>query len=216
MLILPMPILPMLGPMAHRIVLLCDSDDPSPLRDAARPFWPQAASVRGVTGDGWRGLGFTLAEPPVEAFDDLAAPETQSRSTRPEGVDVIALTPRLSARGPGLIVSDVDSTVTRTEGIDLLAEAAGCVDRVAEVTARAMAGELDFAESLTERVALLEGPARGGPGRGLRRGPGDRRRPGTHRPRAPGRMPVRPGERRVHSHGRPAGRRTRGRRLHRQ
>lgn len=140
--------------MAHRIVLLCDSDDPSPLRAASRPLWPRTAAVRGTSGSGWRGLGFTVVERPADTIDDLLSLEAQPQ---PEGVDIIELTPRLSAHGPGLIVSDVDSTVTRTEGIDLLAETAGCVDRVAEVTARAMAGELDFARSLTERVALLEG-----------------------------------------------------------
>lgn len=137
--------------MAYRIVLLCALDDPSPLRTAARTFWPEAATARGISGPGWRGLVFTVARQPLENIGALAAQE------RPEGVDIIELTTRLSAHGPGLIVSDVDSTITRTEGIDLLAEAAGCADRVAEVTARAMAGELDFAESLTERVALLEG-----------------------------------------------------------
>lgn len=71
--------------------------------------------------------------------------------------DLIKLPSPLAEHGPQLIVSDVDSTITRTEGIDLLAEAAGCADRVAEVTARAMAGELDFAASLRARVALLEG-----------------------------------------------------------
>lgn len=58
---------------------------------------------------------------------------------------------------PGLLVMDVDSTLIDEEVIDLLGEAAGVGDRVAEVTARAMAGELDFAEALRARVALLKG-----------------------------------------------------------
>lgn len=52
---------------------------------------------------------------------------------------------------------DVDSTLIDEEVIDLLGEAAGAGARVAEITARAMAGELDFAEALRARVALLEG-----------------------------------------------------------
>lgn len=56
-----------------------------------------------------------------------------------------------------LVVLDVDSTLIEDEVIELLAEAAGSLDAVAEVTLRAMNGELDFAESLRERVATLEG-----------------------------------------------------------
>lgn len=57
----------------------------------------------------------------------------------------------------GLLVMDVDSTLIDEEVIDLLGEAAGVGDRVARITARAMAGELDFAEALRARVALLQG-----------------------------------------------------------
>jgi len=60
------------------------------------------------------------------------------------------------ASGP-LVVLDADSTLIREEAIELLAEAAGSLAHVTEVTERAMRGELDFAESLRERVATLEG-----------------------------------------------------------
>jgi phosphoserine phosphatase len=56
-----------------------------------------------------------------------------------------------------LLVADVDSTLTTTEGIDLLAELAGSGAQVAAITEAAMRGELDFAESLKERVATLAG-----------------------------------------------------------
>ncbi|TXK17607.1 phosphoserine phosphatase SerB [Homoserinibacter sp. GY 40078] len=56
-----------------------------------------------------------------------------------------------------LVVLDVDSTLIEDEVIELLADAAGSRDAVAEVTLRAMNGELDFAESLRERVATLAG-----------------------------------------------------------
>ena len=52
---------------------------------------------------------------------------------------------------------DVDSTLVRGEVIEMLAERAGPGERVARITARAMAGELDFAASLHERVATLAG-----------------------------------------------------------
>ncbi|RKQ94306.1 phosphoserine phosphatase [Mycolicibacterium mucogenicum 261Sha1.1M5] len=56
-----------------------------------------------------------------------------------------------------LVVLDCDSTTIQDEVIELLADAAGTRELVAEVTERAMRGELDFAESLAERVATLSG-----------------------------------------------------------
>lgn len=52
---------------------------------------------------------------------------------------------------------DVDSTLIDEEVIDELGDAAGVGERIADVTARAMNGELDFAEALHARVALLKG-----------------------------------------------------------
>ncbi|MGB3910894.1 MAG: phosphoserine phosphatase SerB [Pseudolysinimonas sp.] len=56
-----------------------------------------------------------------------------------------------------LVVLDVDSTLIENEVIELLADEAGSGDRVAEITFRAMNGELDFEQSLRERVATLAG-----------------------------------------------------------
>ena len=56
-----------------------------------------------------------------------------------------------------LLVLDVDSTLIQHEVIELLAARAGSLVQVAEITDRAMRGELDFAESLKERVATLVG-----------------------------------------------------------
>ena len=56
-----------------------------------------------------------------------------------------------------LVVLDVDSTLIENEAIELLAAEAGSLELVAAVTERAMRGELDFAESLRERVSTLAG-----------------------------------------------------------
>jgi phosphoserine phosphatase len=56
-----------------------------------------------------------------------------------------------------LFLFDVDSTLINQEVIDLLAAHAGVEPKVREITDRAMAGEIDFQESLKERVALLKG-----------------------------------------------------------
>src|SRR5437660_9248330 len=61
------------------------------------------------------------------------------------------------ARRKKLLVADMDSTMIGQECIDELADYAGLKDRVAAITARAMAGEIAFAPALRERVALLKG-----------------------------------------------------------
>ncbi len=58
-----------------------------------------------------------------------------------------------------LLVSDMDSTMISAECIDELADYAGIKADIAAITERAMAGELDFVEALTGRVALLAGLA---------------------------------------------------------
>lgn len=58
-----------------------------------------------------------------------------------------------------LLVSDMDSTMISAECIDELADYAGIKAEIAAITERAMAGELDFVEALTGRVALLAGLA---------------------------------------------------------
>jgi len=72
-----------------------------------------------------------------------------------EGVDVIAHPP--GPRDKKLLVADMDSTMIGQECIDELADYAGLKAEVAEITDRAMHGELDFASALEERVALLGG-----------------------------------------------------------
>ncbi|RUO19596.1 phosphoserine phosphatase SerB [Aliidiomarina iranensis] len=58
---------------------------------------------------------------------------------------------------PGLAVFDMDSTLIQLESIDAIAAAAGHGEAVAEITERAMRGELDFKEALYERVKMLAG-----------------------------------------------------------
>ncbi len=62
---------------------------------------------------------------------------------------------------PGVFVSDMDSTMIAAECIDELADFAGLKDQIAAITERAMQGELDFAQALTERVRLLAGLGEG-------------------------------------------------------
>lgn len=57
----------------------------------------------------------------------------------------------------GLVVMDMDSTLITIECIDEIADMLNLKPQVAAITASAMRGEIDFAESLTQRVALLAG-----------------------------------------------------------
>jgi phosphoserine phosphatase len=71
-------------------------------------------------------------------------------------IDVAVQPANLLRHGLRLIVMDVDSTLVQGEVIEMLAERAGCGEQVAQVTEAAMRGEIDFAESLAQRVALLK------------------------------------------------------------
>ena len=106
-----------------------------------------------------------MARYPVTAIDlhvsgiDTDALRTDARRRRPpaQGIDVAVQPANLQRRGMRLIVMDVDSTLIQGEVIEMLAEHAGYGNEVAEVTEAAMRGDLDFEESLRERVKLLEG-----------------------------------------------------------
>jgi phosphoserine phosphatase len=74
-----------------------------------------------------------------------------------EGIDVAVAPGGLARRGRRLVVMDVDSTFIQQEVIEMLAAHCGREAEVAAITARAMAGELDFEQSLRARVAALEG-----------------------------------------------------------
>jgi phosphoserine phosphatase len=73
-----------------------------------------------------------------------------------EGIADFALLPARNRR-KRLLVSDMDSTIIEQECLDELAAYAGLKDEIAAITARAMAGELDFEGALTERVGKLQG-----------------------------------------------------------
>ena len=72
-------------------------------------------------------------------------------------VDIAFQRDSLYRRNRRLAVFDMDSTLIEAEVIDELAKAAGVGEQVAEITERAMRGELDFSASFRERLALLKG-----------------------------------------------------------
>ena len=105
-----------------------------------------------------------IASYPVTALEFQGSGVTVDEIRRPlvdvasaHGADVAVQEAGLDRRGQYLVVMDVDSTFIQDEVIDLLAEEAGVADEVATITERAMAGVLDFEQSLRERAALLAG-----------------------------------------------------------
>ncbi|MDP9093882.1 MAG: phosphoserine phosphatase SerB [Actinomycetota bacterium] len=96
----------------------------------------------------------------VRTRDAAVLRATLVQTAEEAGVDIAVEPAGLRRRAKRLVVLDVDSTLIRDEAIDLLAQRAGASQEIAMITERAMAGELDFAESLRSRVALLAGLSR--------------------------------------------------------
>jgi phosphoserine phosphatase len=70
-------------------------------------------------------------------------------------IDVLVT--RFRGRRKAVLVADMDSTIVTSETLDEIAAEAGIKERIAEITARSMNGEIDFAAALRERVAMLKG-----------------------------------------------------------
>ena len=76
-------------------------------------------------------------------------------TAREHDVDIAVELGGLTRRAKRIVLLDMDSTLIQQEVIDLLALKAGVGDKVSQITEKAMRGELDFAQSLSQRVGLL-------------------------------------------------------------
>lgn len=99
----------------------------------------------------------TCIELEVSGADPAALRAALAADAAGLGVDVAVQPADLRRRAMRLVVMDVDSTLLQDEAIELLAAKAGSQAEVAEITAAAMRGEVDFADSLRRRVGLLAG-----------------------------------------------------------
>lgn len=104
----------------------------------------------------------TLSSRATDYFTNLNPQEEERISnlikdeiTKDTQIDVILQS--VETRSKKLVVFDMDSTLIYQEVIELIAAYANIEDKVAEITERAMNGELDFNQSLYERVKLLKG-----------------------------------------------------------
>jgi phosphoserine phosphatase len=110
--------------------------------------------IRGVADYPVTGLEMRVSVPPGVGGRLQTA---LNRVAAQEHVDVAVEDYSLALRTKRLIVFDVDSTLVQGEAIEMLAARAGAQGAVAAITDAAMRGELDFAESLEQRVATLAG-----------------------------------------------------------
>ncbi|KQB84852.1 Phosphoserine phosphatase [Corynebacterium lowii] len=100
-------------------------------------------------------LSITVADPSSGGAADLR--KALAEGTKDLGVDIAMERAGLARRSKRLVCFDCDSTLITGEVIEMLAAHAGREEEVARVTERAMRGEIDFEESLRERVAALAG-----------------------------------------------------------
>src|SRR5258707_6598692 len=87
---------------------------------------------------------------------DFAATEAAARQAIGDAAIDVIVQPTANRR-KRLLVADMESTIIEDEMLDELADFVGLRDRVADITRRAMNGELDFEAALAARVALLKG-----------------------------------------------------------
>jgi len=117
-----------------------------------------AASALGIeSSPNWLAPARACELPIGEA--NAAAAEAVLRTMLPAETD-LAVLPR-AGRRKRLLVADMDSTIITTESLDELAAHAGIKDEIARITQAAMNGEIEFADALRRRVAMLKGLERG-------------------------------------------------------
>ena len=113
--------------------------------------------IRGIADYPITGLEIMITIANPEPGGGKAMRKALAVLTTELGVDIAIERAGLLRRSKRLVIFDCDSTLITGEVIEMLAAHAGKEAEVAEVTERAMRGELDFEESLRERVATLEG-----------------------------------------------------------
>ncbi len=139
----------------HHVIVLGRPVPPDAVAGAAQAIAGVGGNIESIR---------RLSDYPVTSFE-LTVTGTEATALRTAlasvaaatGADIAVEQVGLARRGKRLIVLDVDSTLVRGEVIDELAARAGRASEVARITAAAMNGQLDFAESLRARVAALAG-----------------------------------------------------------
>lgn len=155
------------GQRRHIITLLTAKLTAGQMDSVARVCSQHGMNIDRMTRlSGRRPLGFnaTPSQPHCvemsvrgEAEDAVALREDWLQVAEEMGLDISIQEDNLYRRHRRLVAFDMDSTLIEMEVIDELARLGGCGDEVAELTERAMRGEMAFDESLRRRTAALAG-----------------------------------------------------------
>jgi phosphoserine phosphatase len=116
----------------------------------------EALRAAGAEADGHEWLAEGVAcDLPYRGIMPQTAGDAVRRALAERPLDVAAQP--VAGRRKAVLVADMDSTIVTGETLDEMADAVGLKDRIAEITRRAMNGELDFAQALRARVGMLQG-----------------------------------------------------------
>jgi phosphoserine phosphatase len=96
-----------------------------------------------------------FVSPPEQDLPKLRRRIGELANGRPIDINFVSADP--ASRRKKLLVADMESTIIQQECLDEMAGFVGLLPRIADITARAMRGELEFAAALKERVSLLRG-----------------------------------------------------------
>jgi phosphoserine phosphatase len=132
--------------------LICNPADPaldSTIVDGARAVLPSPGAAHWLFNE-------VAVDIPFEGSNDIRGIQNRLRAARGDLPIDIVVQPQ-ALRRKKLFLADMDSTMIGQECIDELADYAGLKAHVADITERAMRGEIEFEPALRERVALLRG-----------------------------------------------------------
>jgi phosphoserine phosphatase len=142
----------------YAVTLIARPLEPRQLNSVARTLARHGANLERIHRLSEDGLQCVEAAVSLPASADEALIKRELLSAAAVGSFDVALQKEdLLRRSKRLVVMDMDSTLIRIEVIDELARAFGVYEQVSSITRRAMMGELDYDQSLRERVALLQG-----------------------------------------------------------
>jgi len=148
------------GVSTHAVVVLGSPVTARAFSEISRNLAKQGAnidSIRGIADYPVTGLELLVTASNTGADADARLRTGLSEVAVLQNVDVAVERAGLARRAKRLIVFDVDSTLIQGEVIEMLAARAGVEEQVRAVTEAAMRGEIDFEESLHQRVATLAG-----------------------------------------------------------
>ena len=144
----------------HVVVVLGDPVTAEAVSEIGRTladFGANIDRIRGISDYPVTGLELSITIPGTGDEVSHTVRQALAELSAGLGVDIAIERSGLARRSKRLVCFDCDSTLITGEVIEMLAAHAGREAEVAEVTERAMRGELDFEESLRERVATLAG-----------------------------------------------------------